>query len=64
MAPLCYFCWKEHEFEQKCEERFLAMVQRVEQLSKPKKKLRQLTLTQAWARTPKKGENNFEKLKN
>ena len=55
MSSVCYFCWKSHEFEQKCQERYLAMAQRVEALAKPRKRLKQQTLQQAWSKKPKKG---------
>ena len=63
MLTLCYFCWKQHDFEQKCEERFLAMAQRVESLTKPAKKLKQQTLEQAWAKKPKTGVRTLLRFK-
>ena len=59
MSNECYFCYKKHDFEKKCAERFLAMVQRVEHLAKPVKRLRQQTLEQAWAKKQRKGGVNL-----
>ena len=60
MNSVCYFCWKEHDFNQKCKERYLAMALRVEKIPKTKKKLKQLTLQQAWARKEKRGILKFQ----
>ena len=55
MIETCYFCWKKHDPEHKCNERYQAMVQRVEFLSKTKRKLKQATLDQLWSKKSKKG---------